>query len=156
MSSKTIFFFLSLIILTTSKSLKKLKSQKKAGHYEHCHFFNWCGRGLKCVDYRCLNSTERKNHTEIEYTPNGLKCDIFHHCQDGFKCEQHYCILKNATESEKNATLSQPFYYSYLYSKSRKDDKTKSAKEIVVENLETLKEKITDFFGTNNTNITQG
>ncbi len=150
MFKKSFLYFLVIITIVLSKSLKKMRTQKKAGHYEHCHAFKWCGRGLRCTDYRCLNSTERENHTEIDYTPNGLKCDIFHHCQDGFKCEQHYCILKNATEAERNATLSQPYYYSYLYTQARKNDQSKSAKEIVAENLETLNDKITDFFSNQN------
>ena len=47
-------------------------------------------------------------------------------------------------------TISQPYYYSYLYTQARKNDQSKSAKEIVVENLETLNDKITDFFSNQN------
>ena len=102
MFKKSFLYFLVIITIVLSKSLKKMRTQKN------------------------------------------------HHCQDGFKCEQHYCILKNATEAERNATLSQPYYYSYLYTQARKNDQSKSAKEIVVENLETLNDKITDFFSNQN------
>ena len=47
--------------------------------------------------------------------------------------------------------LRQPYYYSYLYIQVRKNDiKSKSAKEIVVENLETINNKNTDFFSNQN------
>ena len=106
MSKGTILIFLSLISIVTLKNLKKGLFSK---HGEACWLLKWCKGNLTCVDYRCIYKEEKAVHVKQQWSPNGLKCNFFHHCQSGYKCVDNYCKLKNSTESKEefNAKMQQ-------------------------------------------------
>ena len=100
LTQNTIF----LILICLCLSLKtKLRTNSKRGHLEKCNAFHWCGHGLKCVDYICLNETERENYVELEWAPLGPKCNFMHSCgNESYVCEENICKIKN---SKTNNTI---------------------------------------------------
>ena len=95
LTQNTIF----LILICLCLSLKtKLRTNSKRGHLEKCNAFHWCGHGLKCIDYICLNETERENYVELEWAPLGPKCNFMHSCgNESYVCEENICKIKNST-----------------------------------------------------------
>ena len=95
LTQNTIF----LILICLCLSLKtKLRTNSKRGHLEKCNAFHWCGHGLKCIDYTCLNETERENYVELEWAPLGPKCNFMHSCgNESYVCEENICKIKNST-----------------------------------------------------------
>ena len=97
MSLTQITIFLLLICLCLSLKTK-LRTNSKRGHLEKCNAFHWCGHGLKCIDYICLNETERENYVELEWAPLGPKCNFMHSCgNESYVCEENICKIKNST-----------------------------------------------------------
>ena len=93
--------YIFLLLICLSLSLKtKLRTHSKRGHLERCNAFHWCGHGLNCVDYVCLNETERENYIELEWAPLGPKCNFMHSCgNESLICEENICKIKNSTSN---------------------------------------------------------
>ena len=91
-----------LLLCLSLVSLKNLMKKKLAQHGEPCWSFKWCGGNMTCVDYRCLFPEEKENHTVIEFSPNGPKCNFLHHCVEGYKCVDNYCQFINSNETKED------------------------------------------------------
>ena len=101
--SKKIIFLLLFSLSISLKTRLRTKTQTKRKHLEKCNFLHWCEHGLKCIDYTCLNKTERENYVELEWAPKGKKCNFIHKCENNsFICEENICKLKNNSNTNES------------------------------------------------------
>lgn len=79
------------IIFIFALSLVSVTLAKRGALGVDCDTFNYCEKGLTCIDYRCQIYIEGKPYTPVKWTPEGSKCDWFHHCESTKKCVKHRC-----------------------------------------------------------------
>ena len=70
---------------------------------ESCDAFNWCEKGLKCVNYVCVVGTQDNVNEKVEWAPKGPKCSIplAKYCPRNYFCREHRCY---------SAYLDHPMY----------------------------------------------
>lgn len=93
MSKYSVILLFCIVSLSLSLKNTKMLSKKKAIEPKSgdCNWYDICGSGLTCKDYRCITYEEEKSYKELEWGID--KCNIFHWCKkENTECVEHRCV----------------------------------------------------------------
>jgi hypothetical protein len=93
------FFLLSIVLISLNLCVK-LKSKTKCIALDgDCDLTAFCCADYVCKDYRC--SVKGTKDNQIEWAPDGDKCNWTHTCKKNYSCQSHRCVLLNSVTDEE-------------------------------------------------------